>query len=144
MKSRNALVFTLACALAISACGGKSASITPEEARAIAKEAYIYASPMVDAYGIMHTYFMAPGNPEYKGAMNQVISEARVYTPAVTAAAALVAAVPPLLFGQPFWGQRLCSTAKDAPAQVHIVEAPLLKDREALGDVQAELVGKDG
>jgi Zn2+/Cd2+-exporting ATPase len=29
---------------------------------------------------------------------------ARVYTPAVTVAAALVAAVPPLLFGQPFWG----------------------------------------
>jgi Cd2+/Zn2+-exporting ATPase len=31
---------------------------------------------------------------------------ARVYTPAVTIAAALVAAVPPLLFAQPFWGDR--------------------------------------
>ncbi|MBU0702883.1 MAG: cation-translocating P-type ATPase [Chloroflexi bacterium] len=31
---------------------------------------------------------------------------ARVYTPAVTVAAALVAAVPPLLFGQPFWGEQ--------------------------------------
>ncbi len=30
---------------------------------------------------------------------------ARVYTPAVTAVAALVAIVPPLLFGQPFWGE---------------------------------------
>ena len=29
---------------------------------------------------------------------------ARVYTPAVTGVAALVAVVPPLLFGQPFWG----------------------------------------
>jgi Cd2+/Zn2+-exporting ATPase len=29
---------------------------------------------------------------------------ARIYTPAVTAAAALVAAVPPLFLGQPFWG----------------------------------------
>jgi Cd2+/Zn2+-exporting ATPase len=29
---------------------------------------------------------------------------ARIYTPAVTVAAALVAAVPPLLFAQPFWG----------------------------------------
>jgi Cd2+/Zn2+-exporting ATPase len=31
---------------------------------------------------------------------------ARVYTPAVTAVAALVAIVPPLLFGQPFWGEQ--------------------------------------
>lgn len=30
---------------------------------------------------------------------------ARVYTPAVTVAAALVATVPPLLLGQPFWGE---------------------------------------
>jgi Cd2+/Zn2+-exporting ATPase len=29
---------------------------------------------------------------------------ARIYTPVVTASAALVAAVPPLLLGQPFWG----------------------------------------
>jgi hypothetical protein len=84
MKSRYVLVFTLISALAMSACGEKSPSITPEEARAIAKEAYIYASPMVDSYGIMHTYFLAPGNPDYKGPMNQVISEARVYTPADT------------------------------------------------------------
>jgi Cd2+/Zn2+-exporting ATPase len=31
---------------------------------------------------------------------------ARVYTPAVALAAALVAVFPPLLFGQPFWGDR--------------------------------------
>jgi len=31
---------------------------------------------------------------------------ARVYTPAVAGVAALVAVVPPLLFGQPFWGDR--------------------------------------
>jgi Cd2+/Zn2+-exporting ATPase len=30
---------------------------------------------------------------------------ARVYTPAVAAVALLVAAIPPLLFGQPFWGE---------------------------------------
>jgi len=84
MKFRNVLVFTLACAMAVSACGDKGAAITAEEARAIAKEAYIYASPMVDSYGIMYTYFMAPGHPEFKGPMNQVISEARVYTPADT------------------------------------------------------------
>jgi Cd2+/Zn2+-exporting ATPase len=31
---------------------------------------------------------------------------ARTYTPAVAVVAALVAAVPPLLFGQPFWGEQ--------------------------------------
>jgi Cd2+/Zn2+-exporting ATPase len=31
---------------------------------------------------------------------------ARVYTPAVAVAAAFVAAVPPLVFGQPFWGEQ--------------------------------------
>ena len=36
---------------------------------------------MVDGYRIIHTYYMAPGNPEYKGPMNQLVSEARVYTP---------------------------------------------------------------
>jgi hypothetical protein len=84
MKSRYTLVFILAGALAISACGEKGGSITPEEARAVAKDAYIYASPMVDSYGIMYTYFMAPGHPDYKGPMNQLINEARVYTPADT------------------------------------------------------------
>lgn len=31
---------------------------------------------------------------------------ARVYTPAVTVAAAFIATLPPLLFGQPFWGEQ--------------------------------------
>jgi len=84
MKSQYVLVFTLTSVLAISACGDKGPSITPEEARAIAKEAYIYASPMVDGYSIIHTYFMAPGNPDYKGPMNKLVNEARVYTPADT------------------------------------------------------------
>ena len=48
MRSKSRLVLALAVVLAISACAGKTESITPEEARAIAKEAYIYASPMVD------------------------------------------------------------------------------------------------
>jgi hypothetical protein len=85
MKSQNVMMFVLVCALAISGCGEKGEPLTPEEARAIAKEAYVYASPMVDGYRIMHTYYMAPGNPEYKGPLNQLVSEARVFTPADTA-----------------------------------------------------------
>jgi hypothetical protein len=81
MKSQSVLVLALACALAVSGCGDRGESVTAEEARAIAKEAYIYASPMVDGYRIIHTYYMSPGNPEYKGPMNQLVSEARVFTP---------------------------------------------------------------
>jgi len=85
MKSQNLVILVLACALAVAGCGEKATTVTPDEARAIAKEAYIYASPMVDGYRIIPTYYMAPGNPEYKGPMNQLVSEARVFTPADTA-----------------------------------------------------------
>ncbi|WP_426281663.1 DUF1254 domain-containing protein [Lysobacter soli] len=56
-------------------------AVTPEEARAIAKEAYIYGFPMVDNYRIQHAYFVDAKNPEYKGSWNQIINIPRVYTP---------------------------------------------------------------
>ncbi len=55
---------------------------TAEQARAIAKEAYIYGFPMVDNYRIQHAYFVDQKNAEYKGAWNEVHNTARVYTPA--------------------------------------------------------------
>ena len=59
--------------------------VTAEEARAIAKEAYIYGFPMVDSYRIQHAYFVDTTNPEYKAPWNQLNNIARVYTPADTA-----------------------------------------------------------
>ena len=56
-------------------------AVTPEVARAIAKEAYIYGFPMVDNYRIQHAYFVDAKNPEYKGSWNQIINIPRVYTP---------------------------------------------------------------
>lgn len=58
---------------------------TPEQARAIAKEAYVYGFPMVDNYRVMHSYFVDKENPEYKGDWNRIHNTARVYTPADTA-----------------------------------------------------------
>lgn len=58
-----------------------AAALAPADARAIAKEAYIYGFPMVDNYRIMHAYFVDTANPEYKGAWNEVHNTARVYTP---------------------------------------------------------------
>ena len=54
---------------------------TPEEIRAIAKEAYIYGFPVVDSYRIQFAYFADKTNKEYKSPFNVLTSTARVYTP---------------------------------------------------------------
>ena len=55
--------------------------VTPAEARAIAKEAYVYGFPLVDSYRVQHAYFVDTGNPEYKAPWNQLHNTPRVYTP---------------------------------------------------------------
>jgi hypothetical protein len=47
-------------------------AVSPAEARAIAKEAYIYGFPMVDAYRIQYAYFVDRNNPEFKAPWNQI------------------------------------------------------------------------
>jgi hypothetical protein len=61
------------------------AGVSPVEARAIAKEAYIYGFPIVDNYRIQHAYWVDKATPEYKGPWNQIWNSARVFTPADTA-----------------------------------------------------------
>lgn len=69
------LVFTTDLALT------RAADITPAEARAIAKEAYIYGFPMVDNYRIQYAYFVDKQGSEYKLPWNQLLNIPRVYTP---------------------------------------------------------------
>jgi hypothetical protein len=52
------------------------------EARAIAKEAYIYGEPIVDNYRVQHAYWVDKSNPEFKGGFNQIWNSARLFTPA--------------------------------------------------------------
>jgi hypothetical protein len=59
-----------------------AAPVTPEGARAIAEEAYVYGFPVVDNYRIMYSYFVDEQDPEYKGPWNQIHSIARLFTPA--------------------------------------------------------------
>lgn len=54
--------------------------LTAEEARKIAKEAYIFGYPMIDGYRIQHTYFVNKDNTEYKAPFNILANAARVYT----------------------------------------------------------------
>ncbi len=56
-------------------------SVTPVEARAITKEAYIYGYPMVDAYRVQYGYFVDRQNPEFKVPWNQIRNIPHVYTP---------------------------------------------------------------
>jgi hypothetical protein len=56
-------------------------SVTPAEARAIAKDAYVYGYPMVDGYRILYTYFVDRANPEFKAPWGQIRNIPRVFTP---------------------------------------------------------------
>jgi hypothetical protein len=77
------LVAALATVLALTTV--RAADITPTEARAIVKEAYIYGFPLVDNYRIQYGYFVDRQNPEFKAPWNQIHNVPRVYTPADTA-----------------------------------------------------------
>lgn len=60
-------------------------TVTPEEARAIAKKAYIYGYPLVDSYRIQYAYFVDKNDKSYKAPWNQIKNIPEVYTPADTA-----------------------------------------------------------
>jgi hypothetical protein len=57
-------------------------NVSPAEARAIAKEAYIYGFPVVDNYRIQYAYFVDTKNREYKASWNKIWNSARLFTPA--------------------------------------------------------------
>ncbi len=68
--------------LALAACSlARAETVSPSEARAIAKEATIYGFPLVDNYRIQYSYFVDRGGPEFKAPWNQIFNNARVYTP---------------------------------------------------------------
>lgn len=79
MKAIGALlVFTV---ILLMACNPKAKNITPEEAKQIAKEAYIYGFPLVMNFKTLDAYTLDKNSKEYKGELNQKSCEARVYTP---------------------------------------------------------------
>jgi hypothetical protein len=59
--------------------------VSPAEARAIAKEAYVYGFPLVDNYRAEYAYFVDRQNPEFKAPWNRIANIPRVFTPADTA-----------------------------------------------------------
>lgn len=59
--------------------------VTPEEARAIAREAYTYGYPLVDNYIISYAYYVDETSPNFKAPWNHLKNINRVFTPADTA-----------------------------------------------------------
>jgi hypothetical protein len=80
-----ALGLTFGCISALSLNARAANDVSPAEARAIAKEAYIYGFPMVDNYRIQYGYFEDRLDPEFKAPWNLIANIPRVYTPADTA-----------------------------------------------------------
>jgi hypothetical protein len=78
----KAVLFTAALLMTVSSCA-QSPSVS--DTRAIANEAYVYGFPMVDAYRIMHAYFVDTANPDYKAPFGTLKNIPRVYTPEDTA-----------------------------------------------------------
>jgi hypothetical protein len=88
MLTKRDLLFRSVVFAATAATAGKSmpadaqGSVSPAEARAIAKEAYVYGFPVVDNYRIQYAYFVDTKNPEYKAPWNQIWNSARLFTAA--------------------------------------------------------------
>lgn len=75
----NLLAAGLVCAMAATSVPGR-ADVTPAEARALAKEAYIYGFPLVDGYRIQYAYYVDRNNPEFKAPWNEIRNMPRVFT----------------------------------------------------------------
>lgn len=83
-------VVVAALALTATACGGsnkdaKDVTVSAEQIREIAKQAYIYGYPMVDNYRIQYAYFQDEQSSQYRAPWNILHSDAHVATPADTA-----------------------------------------------------------
>ena len=59
----------------------KTTIVTPEEARAIAREAYIYGFPLVETYKTLYKQAIDQTSPDYKAPLNQLGHSRIVATP---------------------------------------------------------------
>lgn len=79
-------------ALFATACGESSTEpsaaipkLSSDEAQSIARDAYIYGFPLVMNLKTIYDYTVDVESPNYKGPLNEVACEARLFTPADTA-----------------------------------------------------------
>jgi hypothetical protein len=79
--TRTHILIAAALVSGLALTSARAADVTPTEARAIAKDAYVYGYPMVDSYRIQHAYFVNRESPEFKAPWNKIRNIPRVFTP---------------------------------------------------------------
>jgi hypothetical protein len=65
--------------------GAQDFTASPEEARGIAKEAYLYGFPVVEMYKTLYTQAIDSKSPNYKAPLNQIGNTAKAFTAKDTA-----------------------------------------------------------
>ncbi|MFM0645163.1 DUF1254 domain-containing protein [Paraburkholderia bryophila] len=94
--SRSRIIAAVLLAIALTACQtspsgdmaqSRAAPVTAStaEIRSIAKDAYLYGTPLVAVYSTMYAFSVDSTNPQYKGPFNSILNVARVFTPDDTA-----------------------------------------------------------
>ena len=88
MKNQITALMIAIVVLSLTACTTQSkktsdslATLPIDSVKAIAREAYIYAYPMMDMYRVEYAYFVNTGDPEYKAPWNQIKNTPKVFTP---------------------------------------------------------------
>ncbi|MBB6329024.1 hypothetical protein FHS59_004688 [Algoriphagus iocasae] len=74
-------MMTLAILIMMMGCQQAKKELSQEEAREIAKEAYIYGLPLVLNYKTFYANTINKNSGDYKGEINKISCEARLYTP---------------------------------------------------------------
>ena len=65
----------------MNAVPASAQQLSPDEARAIAKEATIYGFPLVESYRVQYSYFVDRNDPDFKAPWNTLVNNARLSTP---------------------------------------------------------------
>jgi hypothetical protein len=79
LTRRYLLLGSAALTVTLSKTKAFAVSLTPDEARAIAKEATIYGVPMLENYRIMYSYFVNRNDPDFKAPWNTLNNVARLH-----------------------------------------------------------------
>jgi hypothetical protein len=73
--------FGLSLLIFIHSCGPPDQELSFEEAKSIAKEAYLYGLPLVLNYKTLYANVIDKNSGDYKGEFNEISCESRLYTP---------------------------------------------------------------